>query len=707
MLHKILGLPYASLAQEVRTMNNCQPNRTAPVSGCAVRNEPQATLPFVRRPLALLAALAVTSGAALAQPQDPTMLSLEELMGIEISSAAKRPQRLLDAATAIYAIGSEEIRRSGATSLPELLRTVPGVQVSRIDGSRYAVSIRGFSSRYSGKLLILQDGRTLYSPLFSGTYWEAQDVLLEDVERIEVIRGSGGTLWGANAVNGVINIITRQARDTQGTFVEAKGGSLERGVALRHGMALDNGGHARAYAKIDRHNPLETTTGDKAHDAWEQQRAGFRVDLAPSASDRFTVQGDAYEAQSQQRVLLMPGPTVPASFVPDTAVSRGANVLVRWQRDLGPRESWQLQAYADHTQQADVVQQHRIDTLDIEWQHRLPLTASQDLTWGLGVRSVRQQLDGGFTVSMIPDQHNHMLYSAFVQDEIQLREDVHLTLGTKLEHNGYTGMEVQPSARLQWRATPTDNVWAAASRSVATPSMATTATFGHFGTQSIPGLGDAVIGVRGNPDIRSEVMNSFELGYRGQFGPRFNLDAAAFYNQYDHLVSREVSAPIFVPYPVIPFLLDNQVEGKTYGFEMAGNWQVLPSWRLHGSYSWLKMDLKAKPGGTGLVAFGAADHSPEHMVKLHSLHQLAHNLELDASLNFSSKLIFSSPLTGALEVPGYTRLDLRLGWRPSPNLEVNLIGRNLLKDRHPEFLADDVRANEVPRSVLLQAKWKF
>ncbi len=677
----------------------------------SARPDAPCAMPFVRRPLALLVALAVTSGAALAQPQDPTMLSLEELMGIEISSAAKRPQRLLDAATAIYAIGREEIRRSGATSLPELLRTVPGVQVSRIDGSRYAVSIRGFSSRYSGKLLILQDGRTLYSPLFSGTYWEAQDVLLEDVERIEVIRGSGGTLWGANAVNGVINIITRQAKDTQGTYVEARGGTLERGVALRHGTALASGGHARAYAKIDRHDPLETASGDEAYDAWEQQRAGFRVDLAPSASDKVTVQGDVFEAHSQQRVLLMPAPTVPASFVPDTALSQGANLLVRWQRERGPKESWQLQAYVDQTRQADVMQQHRIDTLDIEWQHRLPLTASQDLTWGLGMRNVRQRLDGGFTVSMNPAQHDHMLYSAFVQDEIQLHPDVHLTLGSKLEHNGYTGLEMQPSARLQWRATPTDNIWAAASRSVATPSMATTATVGHFGTQPIPGLGDAVIGVRGKPDLLSEVMNSFELGYRGQFGPRFNLDAAAFYNQYDHLVSREVGMPFLAPLPtphlVLPFPLDNQVEGKTYGFELAANWQVSSSWRLHGSYSWLKMDLKAKPGGTGLVAFGAAGHSPERMVKLHSLHQLAHNLELDASLNYSSKLTFSSPLSGALVVPSHTRLDLRLGWRPSAEVEVNLIGRNLLKDRHPEFLADDVRANQVPRSVLLQAKWKF
>lgn len=653
-----------------------------------------------------LTACAVAAGAQAAVMTDPTTLSLEELMGFEVSSAAKRPQRLSDAATAIHAIGREEIRRSGATSLPELLRTVPGVQVSRIDGSRYAVSIRGFSSRYSGKLLILQDGRTLYSPLFSGTYWEAQDVLLEDVERIEVIRGSGGTLWGANAVNGVINIITRQSKDTQGTYVEAKGGSLERGLALRHGSALDNGGHVRGYAKLDQHDPLETATGGEAYDAWKQKRAGFRADLAPTASDKVTVQGDVFEALSQQRVLLMQGPTSPASFVPDTAQSTGANALVRWQREVGPKESWHFQAYADRTKQADVMQQHSIDTLDVEWQHRLPLTVSQDLTWGLGLRSVRQQLDGGFTITMKPDRLSHKLYSAFVQDEIQLRPDVNLTLGTKLEHNEYTGLETQPSARLQWRATPTDNVWAAASRAVHTPSMATTATVGHFGLQPVPMVGNTVLGVRGHPDLKSEVMKSFELGYRGQFGSTVTLDAAGYYNDFDDLVSREQGALTFVPYPMLPLNFDNRMEGKAYGVELAANWQVMPDWRLHGSYSWLKMDLKAKTGGGGIVGFGAQGQSPQHMVKLHSLHKLAHNLELDANLSFSSRLTFAQA-TGTVVVPSYTRFDLRLGWRPAPNVEINLIGRNLLEERHPEYVGEDIRESQVPRSLLAQVKWKF
>ena len=675
-----------------------------PVAAQAVRPSPAA----IGRLRPLVVAMSCLFGpAAFASPAaDATWLSLEELMSIEVSSAAKRPQRLVDAATAIYAIGREDIRRSGATNIPELLRTVPGVQVSRIDASRYAVSIRGFSNRYSGKLLVLQDGRSLYNPLFSGTYWEAQDVVLEDVERIEVIRGSGGTLWGANAVNGVINIITRNAKDTQGTFVEAKGGSLENGVALRHGGELGEDGHFRAYAKLDKHDPLDTPTGQDAHDAWDQKRAGFRMDMAPRPADTVTVQGDVYQTRAQQSSLLMPSPTATPSFVPDTARLSGANLLARWQHKASAQENWQLQAFVDRTELDEVTEKQRVDTFDVEWQHRLQLSAAQDLTWGLGYRNVRVSLDGGFTIAMTAPKKNLAIYTGFVQDEIRLKDDLNLTLGTKLEHNDDTGLEVQPSARLQWRATPTDNFWAAVSRSVQTPSVAATSVFAHVGTQPVPMLGNAVLGVRGKPDVQSEIMVSRELGYRGQFGPHVSVDVAAFYNTYDRLVSRETSGLSFAPYPLVTIGFDNLMEGKTYGLELAGNWQASPAWRLHGSYSWLKMDLRAKAGGQGVLGFGAAGSSPEHMLKLHSLYKLTHNLELDAALYFNSQLSFTSQ-AGTFPVEKFTRLDLRLGWQPSRNVEVNLIGRNLLDKRRAEFIAEDVTANQVPRSLLLQAKWKF
>lgn len=661
-----------------------------------------------QRPLVGLAALAMAASACAALPPDPTALSLEELMGIEISSAAKKPQRLLDAATAIHVLGREDIRRSGATNLPELLRMVPGVQVARIDASRYAVSIRGFGNRYSGKLLVLQDGRTLYSPLFSGTYWEAQDVLLEDVERIEVIRGPGGTLWGANAVNGVINIITRQARESQGTHVEAKAGSLENGFALRHGTTLGDGGHVRAYAKLDRHGPLETPAGEDAHDAWHQARAGFRADLHPDAQDTMTVQGDVYETKAEQSVLatsLVPPTT---AYVPDTARSQGGNLLLRWQRVLSQDENWHVQAYLDHTRVRDVLHEQRVSTLDLEWQHRFRLSPQQEITWGLGLRQVKDALDGSFTVSLDPDQRSTLLYSGFLQDEISLRDDLSLTVGSKLEHNDFTGFEVQPSARLLWRASPTDSVWASVSRAVQTPSRATHNV--QMNLAVLPGLpgvpGPVVIGVRGNHDLQSEELLSREIGYRSQLSADLNVDVAAFYNTYDNLVSLENNPPEFSPVPLLAKRFDNLMSGKTYGVELSGNWQVNPAWRLRGSYSWLQMRLSSKVGGSGQLAFGNEDGSAQQVLHVHSQHNLGHNVELDANLYAMGKLVALGP-QAQTSVDSYTRFDLRLGWKPRPGLELSVTGRNLLEKRHAEFVGDDVTASVIPRSVLAQIRWTY
>ena len=660
---------------------------------------------FKRLPVALALSMAFLGHAWAAPQQDPTWLSLEELMSIEVSSAAKRPQRLADASTAIYAIGREEIRRSGATSLPELLRTVPGVQVSRIDASRYAVSIRGFSNRYSGKVLVLQDGRSLYNPLFAGTYWEVQDTLLEDIERIEVIRGSGGTLWGANAVNGVINIITRHAKDTEGTYVEAKAGSLEKGVAIRHGGKLGEDGQFRAYAKLDRHDDMDDGPGLQAHDAWQQKRAGFQAEVQPNALDTLTVQGDVYDGKADQRVLTVSDQTLQTTMLPDTAKLFGGNLMLRWKHEKGDEENWQLQAYFDNAQLDDAVQKQTVNTLDIEWQQRLTLTADQDLTWGLGVRRIEESLKGGFTIATTPESSNNMLYSGFVQDEIKLKSDLLLTLGTKLEHNDNTGFEAQPSVRLQWKATPTDSVWAAVSRAVQTPTVATTSAHANVGTQPTP-MGPLLLNVRGNPDIASESMLSREIGYRGQFGPNINIDIAAFYNTYDKLVSREFGQPEIGRFATLPINFANLMYGKTYGFEVAGNWQVTPTWRLHGSYSNLKMDLRARPGSMGVIGFGGEGASPQNMLQLHSLHNLPNNFELDANLYFTDKLYFAdkAPPVG---VASHTQLDLRLGWRPTPDLEISLTGRNLLKTRHTEYAGDDVSSTQVPRSVLAQIRWKY
>ncbi len=657
---------------------------------------------FIRRPArglraarTLLALSLLVAVPALAET-DLTRLSLEELMATEITSAAKKGQRLSDAAAAISVISHEDIRRSGATSIPELLRQVPGVQVSRIDASRYAVSIRGFSSRFCGKLLVLLDGRTLYTPLFSGVYWEAQDVLLEDVERIEVIRGPGGALWGANAVNGVINIITRDSGQTQNTYLEARAGTQGKGGAARYGGAFGEDGHFRLYAKLDEHAELDAASGGNAHDAWHQGRAGFRADLAPSPRDHITLQGDLYEKKADQTVGVSPPPFGFTAFVADTAKLNGDNLTFRWKRDLSEGEDWQLQAYYDRTRANDAVLEQSIDTLDLEFQHRFQLRAGQELTWGLGYRHVADELNGTSTLGFTPGKRDTGLYSLFAQYESRLRDDLRLTLGSKFEHNDFSGFEYQPSARLLWQATQTDTFWGAVSRAVKTPSRVL-----HDGKLNYLVLGANVFSIQGNPNLQSETLLAWELGYRGQFGPNFNLDATAFYNEYDKLLSRESVTPFATTY-------GNLLEGRTYGLELAASWQVTPTWRLQGNYSRLEMDLATKAGGSDSAAINDIQGStPRAMAQLHSRHDLGDQVELDAALYYMGALPNLPTRQVSTSVGAYTRLDLRLGWRPRRDLELSLAAQNLLDDRHPEYVAQDVIASQVPRGLYGQIKLRF
>ena len=664
--------------------------------------------PMAWRPLAGALALAASTGAWAQVGADPTRLSLEELMAIEVSSAAKKPQALSDTATALHVITREDMRRAGVTNIPEALRLAPGVQVSRIDASRYAITIRGFASRYAGKLLVLQDGRTLFSPLFNGTFWEAQDLILDDVERIEVIRGPGGTMWGANAVNGVINIITRAAKDTQGTLVQVQAGSEESGLALRHGGTLGESGHFRAWAKLGHHDALTTTDGAPAHDALLQKRAGFRLDLQPGAADRLTVQGDVQETRADvielDTQLSQPG----VHFSPDTQTERGANLLLRWEREVHADHHLHLQAFVDRVEGRSQALDVQVDTLDLEFQQRLRLNPTHELTWGAGWRHIRDKTRGSLTITMDPAGARRDVYNAFVQDEMQLRPDLRLTVGSKFEHNDVTGLETQPSARLNWQATPTDTFWAAISRAVETPSRATLNSQINYAVlpgMSVPfppfSLPPTVVGLRGNPDMVSQELVSRELGYRGLFGHHLSVDLTVFHHSYDHLVSLGAASVVpGVPYGEATYSFNNLLRGHAYGAELASTWQVNPRWRLSGSLSTLRMKLTPYPGGTGDSAFGPTGASPTHMWQLHSLHDLGHNMELDAHLYRNGAL-------PDLKVPAYTRLDLRLGWRVRPGLELSLTGRNLLQRRHGEFVAEDLQASEIPRSWLLQSHWRF
>ena len=411
-------------------------------------------------------------------------LNLQDLLALEVTSAAKKKQSLNETAAAVFVITREDIRRSGVTSIAEALRMVPGIQVASLDANKWAISSRGFNAQFANKLLVLLDGRSVYTPSFSGVYWDAQDTLLEDIERIEVIRGPGATLWGANAVNGVINIITRPAIDTRGTLAVAGAGNEEQFAHLRHGFELGDDAAGRYYLKAKQteasHAPdLAADAGDD----WQSLRGGFRFDFDTSRGDNWTVQGDIYENDLNQ-ILQQDwlDPTDPANNPPDPAspylarnivdeaASRGYNLLLHWQRETATSR-YSVQGYIDHSYRSEHYITQQIDTVDLEFQHNYRGIDGHDLVWGLGYRRLRYHVDSSFSVAIEnPGSQTADLINGFIQDEISLNDRLHLTLGTKLEHNDYTGDEIQPNLRLAWQHSPGQTVWGALSRAVRTPS---------------------------------------------------------------------------------------------------------------------------------------------------------------------------------------------------------------------------------------------
>jgi len=639
------------------------------------------------------------------QDIDVSTLGLEELMNIEVTSVSKSAEPLSKAPSAIYVLTQDDIRRSGARSIPEALRMVPGLHVAQIDAGNWAISARGFNNRFSNKLLVLMDGRTLYTPLFSGVYWNVQDTFIEDIERIEVIRGSGGTLWGANAVNGVINITTKRASDTKGSRVVVDLDTNGETLALRHGGSLDNNGHYRFYAKgIDR-DAFKTTDDNDAHDSFDMLRAGFRIDLSPSPRDEVTLQGDIYDGDNDQTIRAT-SLTPPASLTTeDTVENDGSNILLRWTHLLDSASEWTLQAYVDQTHREDNSLEFDIDTYDIDFQHRFPATTTQEITWGLGYRYIEDDIKNTFTVAFTPDNRDQNIISAFIQDKIKLADDLSLTLGTKFENNDYSGSEWQPSARLHWQINEQHNIWTALSRAVRSPSRGQNDL--RLNVAARPGTPNpTLISIIGSDDFDAEELTALEVGYRGRLSDSFTLDAAAFYNRYNNLLSREAN-PFTVEFSPAPthFLVStfnaNEANANSYGIELSSTWQVTDDWRIHAAYSHLKIDASLNSGSTDTATVSELENTdPEHYVQLRSQYQLAKNLELDTMLYYTGR-------NREKDIPAYTRVDVRLGWQVNNNLDIDVIGQNLFDDRHPEFTAQDIIANEIPRAlgVRLNAKW--
>jgi iron complex outermembrane receptor protein len=635
-------------------------------------------------------------------------LSIEELMNESVTSVSKKETKLNQSPAAITVITQEEIRRSGLTSLPELLRVVPGLDVARINGNEWAISSRGFNAQFANKLLVMIDGRTVYTPASSGVFWDAQDVVLEDLDRIEVIRGPGSTLWGANAVNGVINITTKSAKDTQGTLISASGGTEDQPSSLiRYGGQLSKDLYYRVYVKYFNRDGMVDPSGAETADDWNTIRGGFRMDWEPTVENKLTLQGDYYRGEAGQNLNQTSlTPPFARSVYLDTHID-GANVVGRWTRTFSESSELSLQTYYDHVRQDNGLggTEYR-DTYDIELQHRFQLGARNDIVAGAGYRFMDERISPSFFISFFPDKRELQLFNVFVQDDITLVEDrLHFTLGSKFEHNDLTGLELQPSARLSWTPTERQTLWAAASRATRTPSLIQDGGRLNFTTlPPAPGTPPAVASFFGNPNIEVETVTAYELGYRIEPAKRLSFDVAGFYNVYDNVVGlsaspRRIETSPAPPHVIIPSTFQNSLAGESYGTEFSTLWQVTDNWRLIGSYTWLNMRVRPDPS--------IESDSPQQQFQIRSYVNLPHDIELNGALYYVDEV---SPQSGVTRVPiaSYFRLDLGIVWRPTKGLEIGVWGQNLLDNQHPEYRAlASLVQTEIPRGVLGKITWRF
>jgi iron complex outermembrane receptor protein len=659
------------------------------------------------RPSTCTLLLCVCSCATAAADESPAgalkRLSIEELMDIEVTSVSRTPETLSSAAAAVSVLTSEDIHRSGATTIPEALRGVPGLHVARRNANSWAVSSRAFSSINSEKLLVLSDTRSIYTPLFSGVQWDVQDYLLQDIERIEVIRGPGASLWGSNAVNGVINITSKHARNTQGTLLSATLGSEEGSAAVRSGGTFGESGFFRVFGQYtDRGSTFHP--GAMSSDDWRIGHAGFRADWNASDSDALTLQGDVYRANIGQlapavNIIGRAGPTG------DLRVeASGGNVLGRWRRQLGNGSDLQLRAYFDSTHRDDPSFHDDLDTFDLELQHRYVPAAHHEIVWGLNYRYTANTNRGKLIFAVEPQDSQDQLFSGFAQDQIALSDALQLTIGTKLEHNDFSGFEVQPTVRLAWDVAPGQNAWAAVSRAVRVPTRLER----DVAIEITPPGSNPRAELLGNDDFDAEELIAYELGYRWQALDTLALDLALFHNRYQGLASLEIAAPTLDPgtgVVTVPVVNMNLTDARSQGAELLATFAARENWRLIASYSYVYLDMQPHGQDANRGAF-LEGTTPRQQISLRSLLDLPGGLELDAHLRHSTELERQPEIVAGPGIDAYTELDVRLAWLASQQLELSLVGQNLLHDHHVEFGTPAARG-EIERSVYGKVTWQF
>jgi iron complex outermembrane receptor protein len=623
--------------------------------------------------------------AAVSEKASYADMTFDELATVQITSVSKKAQSLAEAPASVFVITADAIRQSGADSLPEALRLAPNLNVAQPSATGYAISARGLNGSNNSapnKLLVLIDGRSVYSPLFSGVFWDVQDVVMEDIERIEVISGPGGTLWGVNAVNGVINVITRQASETKGTLIALGAGNRGSGATFRYGGAVDAYDlDYRVYGKYLNGTHTSTASGSAVSDAIHKSQAGFRADWN-RPRDRVTVHGNAYTGTAGQ-----PAPGAIAISGVNLALGSiglsGANLTTRWDHTLDDESNLSFQAYYDQTRRTvPPTFSDSQDVFDVQFQHSLRPMGKHSLVWGANYRYGMDRVTNSPYIAFLPANLNQSWISIFAQDEVALRQDLRLTIGARIERNDYTGSEFLPNLRLAWKLAPEHLLWSAASRAVRAPSRLDSDAF-------IPGAPPFLL--NGGRTVRSEVAKVYELGYRGQPSSRTSYSVTVFHNDYDDLRTQEIA-------PSGTFLIfDNKMEGKASGIETWGSYQATPLWRLSAGFTAIRENLRLKAGSNDLAGPGSAGKDPAQTWQLRSSWKLASNRELQISARHATAL--SNPA-----VPAYTAFDARFGWKLRPELEFSITGQNLFGSRHGEYGPLATRS-EIPTGVFVKLVW--
>jgi iron complex outermembrane receptor protein len=635
-------------------------------------------------------------------------------MNINVTSVSKKAQKTSETAAAVFVISSEDIRRSGALNIPDLLRMVPGMDVAQIDTSKWAISARGFNSQYSNKLLVLIDGRAVYNPEFAGVFWDSQNVPLESIERIEVVRGPGAAVWGTNAGNGVINIITKSANDTQGGSVTAGGGNTGQGPdMIRYGGKARSLGAYRVYAEGFHINAPPRLSRPDGQDDWRLVHGGYRTDTTFSAKDSLITEGEVYQGNAGELVT-----TIVSLAPPENATLAvrdryfGWNLLARWNRTISLHSETSLQAYFDRRTHGDPTYSIGLNTFDLDFQHHIAWGARQDIVWGLGYRISSDNISPTLRLSATPEKRLSQIYSAFAQDEITIRPDsVHLTVGARLEHNVYTGFNIEPSARLTWMVNSKNMLWGAISRSDRTPArFDTDIRVNSFAAPASAESGNlpVLVSFFGNPHYKNERLTAYEAGYRNAWTSRFSVDLTAFYNQYHNLGSVEPAASRVEADPAPTHLLlsssyGNGLYGETHGIEVFANWKPAGFWTLSPGYAFYAAHLHTSAGSLDTKSVSRTQgSSPDHQAQLRTSIRLPWKIEWNASAYFVGRLPTQS-------VPSNTRLDSGLTWSAGERVSITLAGQNLLGGRHMEFSGPDssVQSGLMRRNAYAKIAWTF